>query len=128
MERTTAKRLFSPLVNSINRTYKDMSGEEFRDSFDKVTIEAEKVMEENDNVEAALIAELEVELGADEEAVLMEQQKANLAKTANECEWKRLKKEVKGLIQETLWANSGNEEVSTALQAPEAECERVAGV
>ncbi len=48
-------------------------------------------MEENDNVEAALIAELEVELGADEEAVLMEQQKANLAKTANECEWKRLK-------------------------------------
>lgn len=86
VERTTAKRAFSRLVNS--RNHKEMVEEELRNNFNKLMQEAERVMEANDDVEAGLIAELEAELDADEEAVLTGQQKADLAKTAKECEWK----------------------------------------
>lgn len=37
VERTTVKRLFSCVVNSIMRTYRDMSEEELRDSFNKLS-------------------------------------------------------------------------------------------
>lgn len=37
VERTTTKRLLARLVNSITRTYKDMSAKELRDSFNKLT-------------------------------------------------------------------------------------------
>lgn len=37
-------------------------------------------------------------------------------------------KEVKSLIQKAFWVNFGNGEVSTVLQAAEAECERVVAV
>lgn len=101
MERTTAKQAFSCLVNSIIRNHKEMVKEELSNNFNKLMQEAERVMEANDDVVAGLIAELEAELDADEEAVLTEQQKADLAKTAKECKWKL--KEVKGLFQYTLW-------------------------
>lgn len=60
VEGKTAKRCFSRLANSITRTYKDMSEEELRDSFSKLTLEAERVMETNDDVEAGLIAECQI--------------------------------------------------------------------
>lgn len=87
LKRTT-KRAFSHLVNNIIRNHEEMSEEELRNNFNKLMQEAEKVKEANDDVEAGLIAELEVELDADEETVLTEQQKADLAKTAKECESK----------------------------------------
>lgn len=124
VERTTAKRLFSRLANSILRNHTDMTEGELRDSFCRLTMEAEKVMEANDDVEAGLITELEVETGSAGVPILTKQQKADIAKTANECELKL--KEVKGLIQETLWANFGGDELSTALQAAEAACELIA--
>lgn len=96
VERTTAKRLYSRLANSILRNHTDMTEEELRDSFCRLIMEAEKVKEANDNVEAGLIAELETETNSAGVPVLTEQQKANIAKTANECELKL--KEVKGLI------------------------------
>lgn len=83
-------------------------------------------MTANDEVEAGLIAELEVELDANEVIVLTKQQRADIAKTANECELKL--KEVKGLVQDTLWTNFVYAELSTALQAAETECERAAAM
>lgn len=62
VQRTTAKRSFSHLANSISRTCKDMSEEEVKTSLDKLTREAEKVMAANDDVEASIIAKLEAEL------------------------------------------------------------------
>lgn len=126
VERTTAKRSFTRLVNRISRTCADMSEEELRDSYSKLTIEAGKVMEANDDLEAGIIAELEAELKTEEEAVLTKQQKADLEKTAEECELKL--KETKSLIQEILWANFGKIEMSISVQAAEGECERVGAV
>ena len=125
-ERAAAKRAFTRLANSVTRTHKEMSEEELRDSFNKLAAEAEKVMEVNDEVEAGLIAELEAELGSENVVVLTKQQKADLAKTTNECESKL--KEVKSLIQDALWSGFGVAELCTALQAAEAECEQVAAI
>ncbi|XP_039456743.1 uncharacterized protein LOC120433854 [Oreochromis aureus] len=124
--RTTAKRSFSRLVNSVTRTHDDMTEGELKDSFNRLTTEAEKVMEANDDLEAGFIAELETKLDTSEAVVLTEQQKVDLAKTASECELKL--KEIKTLVRETLWANFGSAELSTALQAAEAECEHVAAI
>ncbi|KAL1250910.1 hypothetical protein QQF64_018706 [Cirrhinus molitorella] len=97
-----------------------LSEEELRDSFKKLTIEANKVMEANDDVEAQYIAE--AKLVADV-PVLNEQQKAEIGKTVSECEMKL--KELKDLIQETLWTNFGEEELSMVVKAAEDETERV---
>ncbi|KAL3973670.1 mitochondrial-processing peptidase subunit beta [Sarotherodon galilaeus] len=124
--RTTAKRSFSRLVNSITRTHEDMTEGELKDSFNRLTTEAEKLMEANDDLEAGFIAELEAKLDTSEAVVLTEQQKVDLVKTANECDLKL--KAIKSLVRETLWANFGSAELSTALQAAEAECEHVAAI
>lgn len=55
-----------------------MSEEDLIESLAK---EAEKVMKANDYLEAKLIADREVELDTDEEAVLTKKQKADLEKT-----------------------------------------------
>lgn len=126
MERTTAKRMFSRLANSIIRTHEEMSEDDLSESFKRLTKAAESVMEINDEMEAVLTADKEAKLDADDVAVLTEQQKADLSKTANECELKL--KEVKKLIQETLWSNFGAVELLTALRAAERECQRVTEV
>ncbi|GAA6085470.1 uncharacterized protein LOC122145544 [Tachysurus ichikawai] len=56
-ERTSAKRLFSRLVNSISRTHTDMGEEELRESLNNLSLQATKVMEANEDVEAAFIME-----------------------------------------------------------------------
>ena len=61
-ERTAAKRSFTRLTNSIIRTHDGMSEEQLRDSFNKLSMEADKVMEINDEVMCAVIAEKEAEL------------------------------------------------------------------
>lgn len=45
--------------------HEDMSEEELKDSFNKLNIEAGKVMTPNDDLEAGFIAELEPKLGED---------------------------------------------------------------
>lgn len=99
-ERTVEKRGFTRLVNTIARAYKEMTKEDLQSSLNKLTKQAEKVMEANDDLESGIIAELEEELDADKSAVLTGQQRADLEKTASECELKL--KEVKCLLQETL--------------------------
>jgi hypothetical protein len=90
------KRAFTRLVNTIARAYKEMTEEDLQSSLNKLTKQAEKVMEANDDLEAGIIAELEAELDADETAVLTKQQRADLEKTTSECELKL--NEVKGLL------------------------------
>ncbi len=99
-ERTVEKRAFARLINTISRACKDMIEEDLRSSLNKLTKQAEKVMEVNDDLEAGMIAELEAELDADKSAVLTEQQKDDLAKTTSECELKL--NETKALLQETM--------------------------
>ncbi|XP_070403557.1 uncharacterized protein [Nothobranchius furzeri] len=123
-DRTTAKRSFTRRVNSVLRSYKDMTEEMLKDTFDKLTSEAENVMAANEDLEAALL--LELELATVKEESLTQQQQDDLEKTANECQ-KKLN-EVKSLIQSTLWENFGIIEVSTAVKAAEAECEFAADV
>lgn len=62
-------------------------------------------------MEAGFIAELEMELDTDEEAVLTVQQNANLARTANSSDVKL--KEAKARVQEAPCINFGNVEIST---------------
>ncbi|KAM9744612.1 uncharacterized protein ACNS7B_011761 [Menidia menidia] len=118
MERTTAKRSLTRLVNNITRRHEDMTEEELKDSFNKLNIEAEKVMSANDDLEASLSAEAE--------SKLTEQQKSDLERTANECQARV--REVKCLIQETLWRTFGRAEVLIALQVAESECEHAATI
>jgi len=50
--RTSAKRQFSRLANNVVRMHAIMPEEELKDSLKKLIIEANKVMEANDDVEA----------------------------------------------------------------------------
>lgn len=118
--RTTAKRQFSRLANNVVRMCTVLSEEELRDSFKKLTIEANKVIEANDDVEAQYLAE--VELDADV-PVLNQQQNADIEKTASECEMKL--KEQRDLIQKTLWTSFGEEELIMVVKAAEDEAECV---
>lgn len=110
--RTTEKWQFSRLGNNVRMSIV-LSEEELRYSLKKLTIEANKVMEANDDVEAQYLAE--VELNADA-PLLNEQQKADIEKTASECEMKL--NELRDLIQKTLWTNFG-EELIMAVKAAE---------
>ncbi len=89
----------------------------------KLTIEVNKVIEDNDDVEAQYLAE--VELDADV-PVLNEQQKADIEKTASEREMKL--KELRDLIQKTLWTSFGEEELILAVKYAEDEAERVPSI
>ncbi|KAJ8278530.1 hypothetical protein GJAV_G00088610 [Gymnothorax javanicus] len=115
--RTSAKRQFSRLANNIVRMHAIMPEEELRDGFKKLIVEANKVMEANDDVEAQYLAEAELDADPGEVPRLSEQQKADIGKTASECEMKL--KELKDLIQKTLWANFGEEELMMAVKAAE---------
>lgn len=53
-----------------------MAEEEFKDSFNKLKIEAEEVMEAKDDVEAELVAELGMESDTTEVSLLTKQQKS----------------------------------------------------
>ncbi len=97
-----------------------MSEEELRDNFRKLTAEAGKVLEANDDVEGQCIEE-----NSDAEE-LSEQQKSDLVKTANECE--RKLQELKDLIQRTLWANFGEYELTQAMTTAESQAENVGAV
>lgn len=125
-ERTNAKRLFSRLANSISRTHMDMCEEELRESFNNLSLQAAKVMEANEDVEAAFIAECEAEQDAEDVPALSSQQKADLEKTARECDQKL--REGKDLMLKTLWANFGDAQMSLAFQVAEAESDRVFSV
>jgi hypothetical protein len=76
-ERTVAKRSFTRLRNNIIRTHDSMSEDQLRDSFSKITIAAEKVMETNDEVMAGVIEAEEAKLDEGGSVKLTEQQSAD---------------------------------------------------
>lgn len=119
VERTTAKRLFSRLANSIMRTHTEMSAEELKENFKKLTLESSRVMEANEEIEAAYMAESNA-VTAEELSDLL---KADIGKTEEYCKQKT--KEVKLLIRETLWVVYGEKELSLALHVAESECKNV---
>lgn len=119
--RTTAKRQFSRLVNDIVQMHDISSENELRDGFKKFTIEANKVMEANDDVEAQYFADAEVDADSDAVPVLSKQEKADVGRTASECEMKL--KEMQDLIQKALWANFGEEELTMVVKATEEKVE-----
>ncbi|XP_058503794.1 uncharacterized protein LOC131471311 [Solea solea] len=119
VERTTAKRLFSRLANSITRNHAEMSMEELKENFKKLTLESSRVMEANEEMEAAYIAESDVTTAQE----LSDPLKADLEQTEQLCEQKT--KEVKLLIQKTLWDVYGEKELSLALHVAEVECKNV---
>ncbi|XP_014889418.1 uncharacterized protein LOC106948326 [Poecilia latipinna] len=121
-ERTTVKRLFSRFANNIMRTYMEMSKEDLEENYKKLTLESSKVMEANEDVEAAYMAECKA-TAAEE---LSNLQKADIEKTEKECEQKL--KEAKLLIRETMWATYGEKELSLALQVAEDECKNVSSI
>lgn len=124
-EQTSAKRSFTRLANSIIRTHDSISEDQLLDSFSKITIEGEKVMEANDGVLAGVLAEEEAKLKKGDEVNLTKQQQADLSKTQIECDLKL--KEVGELIGETLWKKFGDE-LCTAVELAEAEVECVESV
>lgn len=83
-ERTTAKRLFSCLANCITRTHSEMTMEELKQNFNKLTADSLRFMEANEELEAAYMAEADAvtveDLGA--------KMKADLEKTEAYCKQK----------------------------------------
>lgn len=82
--RTSAKWQSSQLANNIVQMHAIMPEEELKDSFKKLIIEANKVMEANDDVEAQYLAEVELDADSDEVPGLSEQQKADIGKAADD--------------------------------------------
>lgn len=121
--RTSAKWQFSRLANNVVRMHTVMSEEELRDSFKKLIMEANKVMEANDDVEAQYLAEAKLDADLENVSGLSEQQKADVGKTASECDMKL--KELKDLIQKTIWANFGEDELTMAVKSAEDKVESV---
>lgn len=132
-ERTTAKQRFSRLANSVMKTCKKMSAEELMEAFSKVALEADKVMDANEEVETAWNEEVErvstpnEDVGkATEEGgqkALEEEVRTDIKKTADECEQKL--DEVEEIVQKVLWGNFGHSELTLALEAAEKECKRL---
>lgn len=93
--------------------------EELKQNFNKLTAESSRVMEANEEIEAACMAEADAATVED----LGAEMKADLEKTEAYCKQKT--KEVKLLIQQTLWDAYGEKELPLALHIAEAECKNV---
>ena len=77
-----------------------MTKSELQEEFKKLTSEARKVSETNDEYRAGLLADIEAETDEGEEVDLSKQQ-SELEKTFQECEVRL--DEVRGMIQSNLW-------------------------
>nr|AAD26627.1 unknown [Takifugu rubripes] len=116
-DRVTAKRLFTKVCNTISRNHEDMNEEELKDILSKLKSEAEKLMEANDDLQAGIIADQEAEEDSGEEAVLDEQVRTDLEKTTSDC--KRRLAEGRNLIQQSLWSNFAQADLSIAVRTTE---------
>jgi len=96
---------------------------ELQEEFKKLTCEARKLYESNDDYKAGLLADLEAE---DEETELDKQQEADLEKTVNDCHSKL--DEVRELVRSKLWSSYGQDELETAIWEAEKTCEEAAAM
>lgn len=100
------------------RTFTEMTVVELKQSFTKFTAEGSRVMEANEDIEAAYMAEADAGTVED----LSAEEKADLKKT--DKYGKQRTKEAKLLIQQALW-QYGEKELTLALQITETECKNV---
>ena len=120
--RKVAKTQFTRTVNNIIRAHTELTVDELQESYFKLTSGATKLMDINDDIEAEMLSAVE----GTEDPSLTLAQKADLEKTAQECE-DRLK-EAKGLLQGRLWSEFGEQDVFMALVDAEKEAKSVAAV
>ncbi|XP_048872855.1 uncharacterized protein LOC125744737 [Brienomyrus brachyistius] len=116
-ERMTAKQRFSRLANSVMKSCKKMSADELMEAFNKVVLDADKVLEANEEVEIAWLEELE------HVSTPKESMRDDIKRTVEECEQKL--DDVEHFVQKVLWGNFGNSELTVALEAAEKECKRL---
>lgn len=90
-----------------------------KEVFGKIALAADKVIDANDELEAAL-AEAWDEEG---DSTLRDEQCKDIEGTVKGCK-KRLDK-VQNIIQKTIWNNFGHPELVTCLELAEAEGERL---
>lgn len=89
--------------------------EELKDILSKLKSEVEKLREANDDLQAGIIADQEAESDSSEEAVLDGQLRTDLEKTASDCKMKG-----RNLIQQTLWSNFAQDDLSISVRITEA--------
>ncbi|XP_048881457.1 uncharacterized protein LOC125748845 [Brienomyrus brachyistius] len=116
-ERMTAKQRFSRLANSVMKSCKKMSADELMEAFNKVVLDADKVLEANEEVEIAWLEELE------HVSTPKESMRDDIKRTVEEREQKL--DDVEHFVQKVLWGNFGNSELTVALEAAEKECKRL---
>ncbi|KAK7933354.1 hypothetical protein WMY93_004250 [Mugilogobius chulae] len=96
-----------------------MGVDELKEAFRQISLEADKVIDANDDLEAALAETWTKEAGS----TMKEEQSKDIKATAKECE-DRLE-EVQKVIRETVWSEYGQPELSTSLELAEREGEVV---
>jgi len=122
-ERTAAKISFTRQVNFLKREAHRLLEEELKEEFKKLSLNARKVFETNDDFRSGLLADMEDDESKDEEPL---QQEADIKKTASECDEKF--NEVEKIVQINLWSRYGLHEVTGAITAAEKTCDRVANI
>lgn len=103
-----------------------MTKRELQEEFKKLTSEARKVSETNNEYRAGLLAVIEAETDEGEEAELSKQHQTELEKTFQEC--KARLDEVREKIQSNLWPRYGKNEVKSAIHEAETACDGVAQI
>lgn len=122
-ERTLAKTAFTKAVNFLTRAAQSMAKTELQEEFKKLTCEARRLGEANDDYKAGLIADLE---DTGKEAEFDKQQEADLEKTV--CDYKTKLDEVRELVQSKLWSCYGQDELETAIREAEKACDDAAAI
>lgn len=120
-ERTIAKSCFTRRANYLTRKADTLYETELREEYTKLSADARRVIETNDDVRTGLLAEIEASAADVEEAQLDENQETNLEKVATDCE-ERLD-EVKRLVQNNIWPKYGQDVVEAAFKAAEKACQ-----
>ncbi|GAA6100468.1 uncharacterized protein LOC106583987 [Tachysurus ichikawai] len=102
-----------------------MTKSELKEEFKKLTSEARKVSETNDEYRTGLLADIEAESDKGEGADLNEQQQTELEKTFQEHE---ARLDVRNIIQFNLWLRYGEYEVQSAIKEAKTNCDGVAQI
>ncbi len=123
-ERTLAKSAFTKLANYLSRGARSMVENELREEFRRLTLEARRVSEGNDDYRVGLLADIEANTADGVEVELSKQQEADLEKTVNDCEAKL--DEVRKIVQTNLWSRYGQDELRAAIKEAERACDNVA--
>lgn len=103
-----------------------MTKSELQEEFKKLTSEAKKVGETNNEYRAGLLADIEADMASDEEAELGKQQQSDLEKTIHECEGRL--EEVRNIVLSNLWLRYGKDEMEAAIQEVQRVCDKAAEI